>query len=206
MGGFGGTPCRSVLAGTLGEKGATETVRADWSRTRRAKWSGLRLWFAPIEEGQAGVRRLHEVARGHRFAVGDLGADHRVTTAGLQYRRGPQDGGPMVRDCRFDRGGSPVVVGVDRPVPGAAHGFGDTSTVNSSPRGPHDHRLIRFPCRRTCVPQAVPGGWPGPLRAGVPQPTAARPSRAAALGGTHGTKIRAPPRAPPPDPHLCTTG
>lgn len=48
---------------------ATDAVREDWSRTRRAKWSGLRLWFAPTEEGQEGVRRLHEVARG---AIGSL--------------------------------------------------------------------------------------------------------------------------------------
>ncbi|GAA1108844.1 hypothetical protein GCM10009642_53980 [Nocardiopsis metallicus] len=42
---------------------ADERVRADWLDGRRAKWSGLRLWFAPAEDGQEGVRRLHEVAR-----------------------------------------------------------------------------------------------------------------------------------------------
>lgn len=48
---------------------ATEAVRAEWSQARRAKWSGLRLWFAPTEDGQEGVRRLHEVAR---RAIGSL--------------------------------------------------------------------------------------------------------------------------------------
>ncbi|MDT0329994.1 TIGR02677 family protein [Nocardiopsis lambiniae] len=48
---------------------AGDRTRADWMAGRRAKWSGLRLWFAPAADGQEGVRRLHEVAR---RAIGSL--------------------------------------------------------------------------------------------------------------------------------------
>lgn len=52
-----------ALSGANLPPSATDRVRADWVASRRAKWSGLRLWFAPTEDGQEGVRRLHEVAR-----------------------------------------------------------------------------------------------------------------------------------------------
>ena len=52
-----------ALTGANLPPSATDRVRADWLASRRAKWSGLRLWFAPTEDGQEGVRRLHEVAR-----------------------------------------------------------------------------------------------------------------------------------------------
>ncbi|MBE2997704.1 TIGR02677 family protein [Nocardiopsis sp. HNM0947] len=52
-----------ALAGANLPPSATDRVRADWLAGRRAKWEGLRLWFAPTAEGQEGVRRLHEVAR-----------------------------------------------------------------------------------------------------------------------------------------------
>lgn len=52
-----------ALSGANLPPSATDRVRADWLEGRRAKWSGLRLWFEPAEGGQEGVRRLHEVAR-----------------------------------------------------------------------------------------------------------------------------------------------
>ena len=52
-----------ALSGANLPPSATERVRADWLESRRARWSGLRLWFEPTAEGQEGVRRLHEVAR-----------------------------------------------------------------------------------------------------------------------------------------------
>ncbi|MFI6576384.1 TIGR02677 family protein [Nocardiopsis sp. NPDC050513] len=52
-----------ALTGANLPPSATDQVRADWWESRRARWSGLRLWFAPSDEGQEGVRRLHEVAR-----------------------------------------------------------------------------------------------------------------------------------------------
>lgn len=58
-----------ALAGANLPPSATDRVRADWLASRRTKWSGLRLWFAPTEDGQEGVRRLHEVAR---RAIGTL--------------------------------------------------------------------------------------------------------------------------------------
>ncbi|GAA1467093.1 hypothetical protein GCM10009603_54020 [Nocardiopsis exhalans] len=58
-----------ALAGANLPPSATDRVREDWLAARRTKWSGLRLWFAPTEDGQEGVRRLHEVAR---RAIGSL--------------------------------------------------------------------------------------------------------------------------------------
>lgn len=52
-----------ALAGANLPPSSTDRVRSDWLAGRRAKWAGLRLWFAPTEDGQEGVRRLHEVAR-----------------------------------------------------------------------------------------------------------------------------------------------
>ncbi|WP_017582933.1 TIGR02677 family protein [Nocardiopsis valliformis] len=58
-----------ALAGANLPPSATDRIREDWLAARRTKWSGLRLWFAPTEDGQEGVRRLHEVAR---RAIGSL--------------------------------------------------------------------------------------------------------------------------------------
>ncbi|WP_017612018.1 TIGR02677 family protein [Nocardiopsis salina] len=52
-----------ALAGANLPPSATDRVRSDWLARRRAKWQGLRRWFAPTADGQEGVRRLHEVAR-----------------------------------------------------------------------------------------------------------------------------------------------